>query len=269
MIFVFHINCIPVSLYPRRKLIHCIQKAICPIVCCLLLILSACKSANVGEAYNLEQIKIVPLSSKSFIHISYLYAPGYGKVACNGLVYVNDRKAVVMDTPPNIPSTQELIRWITKDLGAEISAVVINHFHNDCLGGLKAFHELDVPSYANEATIKLAAEGSEVVPIHGFSGTLELQVGDKTIINVHPGEAHSKDNIVSYIPEEKLLFGGCMVKSLNAQKGNLADANTEQWSRTIEAIKRKFPEIEIVVPGHGKAGGTELLDYTYQLFSLD
>ncbi|MEM7381519.1 MAG: subclass B1 metallo-beta-lactamase, partial [Bacteroidota bacterium] len=56
---------------------------------------------------------------------------------------------------------------------------------------------------------------------------------------------------------------------LNARKGNLADANIAQWSQTMELIKAKFPEIEIVIPGHGKAGGMELLDYTYQLFSPD
>lgn len=257
------------SLSSRRKLIHCIQKAIYAIVCCGLLTLSACKSTKNTEAYNSERVKIVPISANSYIHVSYLYAVGFGKVACNGLVYINDGKAVVMDTPPDVPSTEELIRWINRELKAEITAVVINHFHNDCLGGLKAFHDLDVPSYANEETIKLAAEQSEIVPNHGFTGTLELQVGDQYVVNTHPGEAHTKDNIVSYIPEEKLLFGGCMVKSVNARKGNLADANTAQWSQTMEWIKTKFPEIEIVVPGHGKAGGTELLDYTQQLFSPD
>ncbi|MEM7381118.1 MAG: hypothetical protein AAF361_07955, partial [Bacteroidota bacterium] len=198
MIFVFHINSLRMSSYFRRKLTHCFRMAVFSIWCCSLLILTACKSGKIPETYTSERLKIVPISAKSYIHISYLYAVGFGKVACNGLVYVNNGKAVVMDTPPDIPSTEELIRWITSQLEAEISAVVINHFHNNCLGGLKAFHDLDVPSYANEETIKFAAEQSEIVPLQGFSGTLELQVGDGHIINTHPGEAHTKDNIVSY-----------------------------------------------------------------------
>jgi metallo-beta-lactamase class B len=57
-----------------------------------------------------------------------------------------------------------------------------------------------------------------------------------------------------------------MVKSMNASKGNLEDANVKEWSNTIRKIKSKYPAASLVVPGHGNAGGQELLDYTITLF---
>ena len=57
-----------------------------------------------------------------------------------------------------------------------------------------------------------------------------------------------------------------MIKSLKSGKGNLADASVKKWSKTVSKIKKTFPHIEIVVPGHGKAGGTALLDYTIDMF---
>ena len=80
------------------------------------------------------------------------------------------------------------------------------------------------------------------------------------------GEGHTRDNVVSYFLDEKVLFGGCLIKSLKSGKGNLADANTAEWSNTVKTIKRQFKDVEMVIPGHGKPGGIELLDYTIEMF---
>ena len=58
-----------------------------------------------------------------------------------------------------------------------------------------------------------------------------------------------------------------MVKSLNAGKGYLGDANVNEWSNTVEKVKNKFNKVEHVVPGHGLEGNTDLLDYTIDLFN--
>jgi metallo-beta-lactamase class B len=80
------------------------------------------------------------------------------------------------------------------------------------------------------------------------------------------GEAHTVDNTVSFVESEKVLYGGCMIKSLKAGKGNLADANVNEWSNTVRKIKSTYPNIIHVIPGHGKVGDTDLLDYTIEMF---
>ncbi|MGJ8735974.1 subclass B1 metallo-beta-lactamase [Zobellia laminariae] len=231
--------------------------------------LLSCKSPKTHTTYSSETLKIIPVSKNSFIHISYLSTDDYGKVACNGLVYMNDGEAVVFDTPTDTETSNELIQWITKTKQHNIKAVVVNHFHDDCLGGIEAFHELSIPSYANNATIELAKKEGNPVPQISFDTEKELTLGNKKIINRHFGEAHTKDNIVSYIPSEHLLFGGCPVKSLNATKGYLGDANVEKWSKTISKIKTAYPDLKTVIPGHGDYGGIELLDYTITLFKIE
>jgi metallo-beta-lactamase class B len=72
---------------------------------------------------------------------------------------------------------------------------------------------------------------------------------------------------VSYLPDEKVLFGGCQVKAMGAGRGNVADANTVLWPVQAKAIKAAYPEAEIIVPGHGSLGKHALLDFTAELFS--
>ncbi|WP_152575390.1 subclass B1 metallo-beta-lactamase [Pelagihabitans pacificus] len=237
----------------------------------ILVVLSQtfCMSQEKVVAYSSDNLKVIALSENSYVHISFLKTKEYGKVACNGLVYLNDKQALVIDTPVDQTSSLELIQWITEQRDHRLHAVVANHFHRDCLGGLKAFHQKNITSYANNATLSLAKERGSTVPQNGFDNELRLEIGKTTVINRFLGPAHTSDNIITYLPEEELLYGGCMVKSMNASKGNLADANVEQWGTTIEKIRNSYPDLKIVVPGHGPSGGMELLDYTEKLFERE
>ncbi len=234
----------------------------------ILLTFMACKATKFASTYQTETLKIQQLSPNLYVHISYLATKSYGNVPCNGMIYVANDEAIIFDTPVVDSVSVELIEYVEQKLKAPIKAVVVNHFHVDCLGGLNAFHQHGVASYANDKTIELAKQNDEILPQNGFSDALELTIGDQKVINTYFGEGHTPDNIVSYIPNEKALFGGCMVKSLNAGKGNLADANVSEWSQTVGKVKATYPDLKYVVPGHGKTGGTELLDFTADLFSV-
>ncbi len=242
-----------------------VQNLICLFLALLLL---QCKSKNNDITYDSETLKIVPISKNSYVHVSYLNTDDFGKVACNGLIYVNDNEAVIFDTPVDNDVSEELLAWLAKDKNIEVKAVVINHFHADCLGGIQEFDSRNIPSYAHRKTYE-QIENWEKAPEKVFEEEMTLHVGGGKIINRYFGEAHTNDNIVSYIPDEKLLFGGCMIKSLNAPKGNLENANLGEWSKTVQKIKENYPDVEVVVPGHGDHGDIALLNYTIELFKTD
>ena len=230
------------------------------------MILSACQRPENTTLYESETLKIVQLTDRAYLHITYIDVPGYGHFGCNGLIFISDGEAAVFDTPVTDEVSNELIDWIEKEKGAKVTSLVVNHFHTDCLGGIGAFHQRGVSSYANQITINLAKKEGKEPPQNAFHGEQKLKVGGAFIDNFFPGHAHAPGNIVSYIAEESILFGGCMVKTMGAGRGNLEDADTLLWARTIRRVNRQFPKAEIVIPGHGEIGGTELLDYTIGMF---
>jgi metallo-beta-lactamase class B len=105
-----------------------------------------------------------------------------------------------------------------------------------------------------------------VVPQNGFKDSLKISVGKTYTIVKYFGQGHTKDNVVGYFPNENILFGGCLIKEIEATKGYLGDANVFEWSNTVEKVKQQYPNVKIVIPGHGEIGGRDLLDYTIQLF---
>ncbi len=216
--------------------------------------------------YHTENLIIHQLTGSVFIHETFLDTDDYGKVSCNGMVVLNNGEAVIADTPSENTAAVELIKWLEDEMKVKIKAVVVNHHHIDCLGSLALFHQENIPSYSSSVTAKLAAEDGYEVPQNTFKDVLELRVGKLSIVNQFFGPAHAPGNIISCVKEEGVIFGGCMIKSLNAGKGNLADADIEAWSETLRKTKQAFPSTKYVIPGHGKSGGMNLIDYTIKMF---
>jgi len=186
----------------------------------------------------------------------------------NGLVYINKGKAVIVSTPDSDTETQNLIDWVRNEQHAKIIAYVIDRWHPDAMQGLDIVKKNDIKSYAYELTRQIAKEKELPIPEMGFNPIKEIKVGDEKIVCHFLGEAHTPDGIVVWIPSEQILFGGNEIRNYKGWIGNIGDANLDKWSETAKNIKREYGSAKIVVPGHGKYGGSELIDYTIDLFNL-
>jgi metallo-beta-lactamase class B len=217
--------------------------------------------------YSTDSLQIEKIDNDLYRHISYLDLSNGEKFPSNGMIYFNENEAVVFDTPTNDLASKDLIHWIQNEQKKKIKAVVIGHFHTDCLGGLKEFHRQNIRSYASDLSIQLARENNiETLPETGFKEELVLKLGNGETITRFFGEGHTWDNVVSYIPAKNAVFGGCLIKEMGAGKGNLKDANVKEWSATVRSIQQEYPDLKLIIPGHGKTGDKEILDYTIHLF---
>lgn len=215
-----------------------------------------------------DDIELIKLSEKAYVHVSVSEMDGFGKVSSNGLVLVEHGEAFLFDTPVTNDQTNTLVAWIADSLHATVSTFIPNHWHEDCMGGMEYLHSKGIKSYANQMTVDLAKEKGKTSPQQGFNDSLSLQLDDTNIECYYLGGGHSTDNIVVWIPSEQILFGGCMVKDIHAKGlGNPADAVVEEWTPTIQKVVEKFPDAKIVIPGHGQIGGKELLTHTQKLLS--
>lgn len=213
-----------------------------------------------------DQLQLVQLNNQVWAHVSVEEIAGFGKVSSNGLVYVVKGNAFLFDSPVTDSLTQVLVKVVADSLKSEIVGFVPNHWHVDCMGGLKYLQSIGIESYANQMTIEEAKKRNLPVPAHGFTETLKLKLSGKTIECWYPGGGHTKDNIVVWLPSEKVLFAGCMAKEMKSKgPGNLSDADVKNWPETIEKVMKKYKNAQIVVPGHGLWGDPELLEHTLKL----
>ncbi len=205
-----------------------------------------------------ENLTLIKLSENCYIHTQNNN---------NGLVYISEGEAIIISTPDSDIETQNLIDWVRNQKHSKIAGYIIDRWHPDAMGGLDIVQKNGIKTYSYELTRKIAREKSLPVPEVGFNSKKVIKVGDKKVICHFPGEAHTTDGIVVWIPDEQILFGGNGIRSFNGWAGNIGDANLEEWSKTAERIKNNYGSAKIVVPGHGRHGGNELIDYTIELYN--
>lgn len=210
------------------------------------------------------EIKITQLTDNVYQHISYKKVEKFGIVGASGLVVIEGNNAYIIDTPWSKEDTVSLLGWI-RTKGFTVKSSISTHFHEDAAGGVPFLNDLSIKTYATSLTNKLLkAEGLEKANNEISDDNFVLVDG---LIEVYyPGPGHTQDNIVIWLPKQKILFGGCLVKSLNNQSmGYTGDASIKDWPLSIQNLINKYPIVEVVVPGHGGVGDIRLLEHTKQL----
>lgn len=214
-----------------------------------------------------KDLEIEKLTDKIYFYTSWSDIGEWGRVGSNGIVIIDNGKALLCDTPADVQQTKDLFEYVTHSLNARISLFVPNHWHGDCVAGLEYLNEQGVESYANKMTNDILESKSLPVAKHSFTDSLFLNLEQIPVECYYLGGGHATDNIVVWLPSEKILFGGCMVKDMSSTvMGNTSDAAPlPEWLSTIETVETKFPDARIVIPGHGQYGDRKLLDHTKEL----
>ena len=242
----------------------------------ICLIIPSLLTANLAKANTVDkmsqskyQMTITRLAENVFQHISYKHVNNFGMVPASGLIVVDGNSAHIIDTPWTIADTKQLLAWI-KGQGLTAKSSISTHFHDDRANGISYLNKLSINTYATQLTNQLLDKGKKAAAKYDLiltDGQINKQVLAHGIIEVfYPGAGHSSDNIVVWLPEHELLFGGCFVKSLNSKTlGYIGDADIAQWPLSMQNLLNKYPSAKLVVPGHGKIGTINLLSHTLTL----
>lgn len=187
----------------------------------------------------------------------------------NGLVVQEGDSLYLIDPAWGVPATRALLQKIEQEIGLPIHRAVATHFHDDRVAGVDLLERQGIEVYAHPETQRRARMEGNAVPDLTFTALDQpgetMPFGPVEIL--YPGPAHSPDNVMVWIPEQKVLFGGCAIRAADATMlGNTEDADLTSWPKAIRRAQKRYPQAEIVVPGHGAIGGTELLTHTLELF---
>jgi metallo-beta-lactamase class B len=93
-----------------------------------------------------------------------------------------------------------------------------------------------------------------------------FHVGQNSFTTYYPGPGHTSDNIVIWLPKQKVLYGGCFIKSVSdSSLGNLEDANVQEWGNSLRRLQNKFPDPRFIIVGHNGWADKQSIQHTLQL----
>lgn len=208
----------------------------------------------------LPELEIKKIEEGVYLYTAYEKINGWGLVGSNGLVVLDNKDAYLIDTPISATDTEKLVKWIGAQ-GFTAKASISTHFHSDSTGGIAFLNSKSIPTYASKQTNKLLENKGEAQATHSFTKN-PFWLVNKKIEVFYPGAGHTRDNVVVWMPEQKILFGGCFVKPEGL--GNLGDAVIEDWPASAKKLIARYSSATLVVPGHGEIGDASLLTKTKQ-----
>jgi metallo-beta-lactamase class B len=203
-----------------------------------------------------------------WVHTSYYTYPNGSRFPSNGLVVRDGDGLTLVDTAWGEKLTATLLDRIEDDLKLPVRRAIVTHAHGDRTAGADALRERGIPILAHPRTIVLALEVGLPPPSDSLAGlAIPGSAISKGAVEVfYPGPGHAPENLMVWVPAAKVLFGGCAVRPGDATTlGNAAHADQLLWPKAIERALERYGQAEVVVPGHGSAGGTELLRHTLDL----
>lgn len=210
-------------------------------------------------------LSVRPLGPGLWLHRSMTRLGGV-PVFANGLVVGSATGAMLIDTPWNDEQTTLLLDWIEDRLGVPVLQVAVTHYHADRMGGIAAVHARGIPTYGSQLTAEMARKNGIPPPGRTFEYQMSLKVGEETVELFYPGPGHTQDNIVVWLQQSRVLFGGCLVRDeASAGLGNTEDANLAEWPRSLARVAERYPDPALVIPGHGAPGDRGLIAGTLHL----
>jgi metallo-beta-lactamase class B len=203
----------------------------------------------------LKQQQHAPLTISSLTSNFYVYTTwgtaGGQPYPSNGLYMVTSKGVVLMDSPWDTTQFQPLLDSIWQRHHQPVVLCIATHWHSDKTAGLDYYRGKGIKTYSSRLTDSLSLANGKPRAAFLFDNDTTFTVGGYAIQTFYPGEAHTRDNIVVWFGKDRVLYGGCLVKSTEASDlGFTGDGNLGAYAETVRRVQAKFPNPAYVIPGH-------------------
>lgn len=250
---------------------------ICRSLATLVLVMTACSAGPAKRAAPAPKAAKSDFSTRQVADGVYaLVRAGDGaELGSNTGFIVTGAGVVVVDAGmPGLQShhIQEEIRKVTD---RSISLLILTHKHwENTLGapliaesGTRIIaHENAAYALARDSAAKydrVKARGGAVaaalgearprLPNETLSTERVLEIGERSIVLLHLGPAHTAGDLVVFLPSEKVMFGGDMVWCSQHPKAADPEMDINGWRAALERIEGM--DVEQIVPSHGEVCG--------------
>lgn len=229
--------------------------------CLLFLFLSIVATGQTVK----NELKITPITTDFYVYSSYKMF-GTKKQDANAMYVVTTAGVVLIDSPWDDFPYQNLLDSIESRHHKKVIMAIATHSHEDRTSGLDFYKQHGIKTYTTNLTDKISIKKNQPRAQFLIQKDTVFAVGDKTFETYYAGPGHTKDNIVIWFNDQKVLYGGCLVKSIDARNLEyVGEANVPQWPKTIKKVQAKFQDPKYIITGHHDWTSTKALEHTLYL----
>lgn len=211
------------------------------------------------------KLRITPLTGDFYIYETFSEYKG-SRIPANGMYIVTKAGVVLFDSPWDTTQFQPLLDSIQQRHHSPVVMCFATHFHSDRTAGLEYYRKLGITTFTTTQTDELSKTRRMKRAEFLLKKDSVFTVGAYSFETFYPGPGHAPDNIVVWFPQQKILYGGCLVKSAEDEDlGNLGDADVKKYASSIQKVIGHCPNPAYVIPGHGDWADKRSLQHTLKM----
>jgi metallo-beta-lactamase class B len=221
-------------------------------------------SNSFGQSKN-SPLQISHLTGDFYVYRTFHDYQGV-KISANAMYVVTDKGVVLFDAPWDKTQFQPLLDSIKAKHNKEVIMLFGTHSHDDRAGGFDFYRKKGIKTYSIQLTDDILKKKNEPRAEFIIPTDTTFTVGQYKFEVYYPGKGHAPDNIVAWFGKEKIIYGGCFVKSAEAKDlGYLGDADVKEWEKSIKKVQSKFKNPKYIISGHDDWTSVESLNHTLKL----
>jgi metallo-beta-lactamase class B len=214
-----------------------------------------------GEA----KLKITALTGDFYVYTTYNVYEG-NTIPAHGMYLLTDNGVVLFDTPWDTTQFQPLLDSIKLKHNKSVSICMATHWHGDRTEGLEYYKKKGIKTYTTTLTDRFSRENNKKRAEFLITKDTIFNVGQYSFEVYYPGEGHTADNIIVWFDQEKILYGGCLIKGADAENlGYLGDANVSEYETTLKNVKKKCPDPKFIIVSHHDWTNINSLNHSIKL----
>lgn len=211
------------------------------------------------------KLKISHLIGGYYIYTTYNTYEG-SEIPANGMYLVTDTGVVLVDTPWDTTQFQPLLDSIKWKHNKNVIMCIATHWHSDRTEGLEYYKSKGIKTYTTLLTDELSKRNNKKRSEYLIKNDTVFNIGQSIFETYYPGQGHTTDNIVVWFKNENILYGGCLIKGVDAENlGYLGDANTNEYYTTLLRVKNKFPKPKFIIISHSDWNNLSSLNHSIEL----
>lgn len=211
------------------------------------------------------KLKIARLTGDFYIYTTYnTYEES--RIPANGMYLVTDSGVVMFDTPWDTTQFQPLLDSIKLRHSKNVIMCIATHWHSDRTDGLEYYKQKGIKTYTTYLTDKLSEKNNKKRAEYLIDNDTIFTIGQHSFETYYPGQGHTEDNLVIWFNNEKILYGGCLIKGADAENlGYLGDGNVIEYETTLKNVQKKYPDQKFIIVSHHDWNNINSLKHSIKL----
>lgn len=211
-----------------------------------------------------KDLSVTPFSDDTWLWTAMKNPDGKPPMI-NGLLTITDNMVIGVNVPWKAKQADLLAKFCLERIQRRMGKVILTGFYKGRTEAMRKFQDHGVQFDGTLANRSLAQIHQIPGPDQVFTRKRELEIDGRLFQLYNPGPILDQDHVIVYIPHDKVLFLGPLIKAPRAKLPKLSQIKLDNWEKALRKSQILYPDTKHIIAAKGPIRDQQAVAQTYIL----